>query len=703
MKKTILTILLIFCFTLQSFAGISVDIDVDDDGDVDIKVESSYEKEPIAIEIYDKDRKYYINQDITDKEGNFKFDFKAKEDEEYKGKINIKGKKEKFSFSTQEEEEVVYVYVKGYEGRILSKTEVEFKKNDTVLDVLKRVLNHKDIQYKIEDEYVKSIDGQSEFDKGAKSGWMFSVNGEFPKISAGSVEVKEGDYIRWLYTMDLGIDIGADSEELEDIEDEIKKAWKAVKDSKTSENKILKSLNNVIGILDDNFSKIKNEDDAEDLIDYIIKITKIIEKAKERIESKVNKKETVEILSELLKFLVKAVDEIDKEQVESEAMYIASRTVAIALEIIGEIQDAKEIDGISNDIIESVVKINNKLSKENTITIDMINECKDEIQIYLPKGILQNIFKKGIDKLEVKTEIASFNIEPDTFNEKMKDKEIILKIRRRKYTIDKPENSIEAMFEAIVGGEEIKVLSSPMKISFHYNGDIGDNKDITIYLLKDDGGIEAVSGEWNIDKQRISFKTSHLCKYFVRLSKNKFTDLNGYSWAKDAVEIMVCKGIVNGRTDTKFDPHENITRAEFAALITRMLGYKSESDDYIPFEDVDEGSWYYKAVAVAYKNGLINGRSERTFDPKGNITRQEMTKIIAKVLQKESVDLAEDKKINFFKDIKDIAPWAQASVELAARKGIVTGNEEGRFAPTEKANRVQAVVMLYRLYLLLWK
>ena len=55
--------------------------------------------------------------------------------------------------------------------------------------------------------YVEGIGGLYELDGGASSGWMFSVNGEFPGKSAGDVSVVDGDEILWVYTLDLGKDV----------------------------------------------------------------------------------------------------------------------------------------------------------------------------------------------------------------------------------------------------------------------------------------------------------------------------------------------------------------------------------------------------------------------------------------------------------------------------------------------------------------
>ncbi|SFB55738.1 protein of unknown function [Cohnella sp. OV330] len=97
-------------------------------------------------------------------------------------------------------------------GTILSPAAVELKSGDSVLDVLKRATRSRKMQMEYQGSgaavYVEGIDNLYEFDKGAKSGWLFRVNGDFPGKSAGAYKLKAGDVVEWLYTLDMGKDVG---------------------------------------------------------------------------------------------------------------------------------------------------------------------------------------------------------------------------------------------------------------------------------------------------------------------------------------------------------------------------------------------------------------------------------------------------------------------------------------------------------------
>ncbi|MRN51502.1 DUF4430 domain-containing protein [Paenibacillus monticola] len=98
-------------------------------------------------------------------------------------------------------------------GIIMSATSVNVEEGDTVLDLLKAITRANKMQMEFSGakgfSYIEGIDNLYEFDHGAESGWMYRVNGEFPSKSAGAYTVKPGDIIDWLYTLDMGKDIGA--------------------------------------------------------------------------------------------------------------------------------------------------------------------------------------------------------------------------------------------------------------------------------------------------------------------------------------------------------------------------------------------------------------------------------------------------------------------------------------------------------------
>ena len=103
------------------------------------------------------------------------------------------------------------------DGTILAATKVTVKKGTTVYDVLNRVCRNKGIQVESSytptygSYYVEGINYLYEFDGGNLSGWMYKVNGSFPNYGSSEYTLKNGDKIVWVYTCDLGKDVGDNS------------------------------------------------------------------------------------------------------------------------------------------------------------------------------------------------------------------------------------------------------------------------------------------------------------------------------------------------------------------------------------------------------------------------------------------------------------------------------------------------------------
>lgn len=98
-------------------------------------------------------------------------------------------------------------------GKIASGKSVKVKKGSSVYDVLKKFCRANDIQLEasftagLDTYYVEGINHLYEFDGGEGSGWVYFVNGRSPNYGASDVEVKDGDKISWMYTLDYGNDV----------------------------------------------------------------------------------------------------------------------------------------------------------------------------------------------------------------------------------------------------------------------------------------------------------------------------------------------------------------------------------------------------------------------------------------------------------------------------------------------------------------
>ena len=103
------------------------------------------------------------------------------------------------------------------DGWILKPMTVTFAENESVYNVLQRTLKEQGIHMEFvytpayHSAYIEGINNLYEFDVGDLSGWMYSVNGWFPIYGCSRYKLHDGDVVEWVYTCDLGKDVGGDS------------------------------------------------------------------------------------------------------------------------------------------------------------------------------------------------------------------------------------------------------------------------------------------------------------------------------------------------------------------------------------------------------------------------------------------------------------------------------------------------------------
>lgn len=110
-----------------------------------------------------------------------------------------------------------------------------------------------------------------------------------------------------------------------------------------------------------------------------------------------------------------------------------------------------------------------------------------------------------------------------------------------------------------------------------------------------------------------------------------FVDVPEDAWYAQAVNTLASLGIINGKAAGNFDPNAPITRAQFVAIISR---FAKASGDSVNFTDVTSDAWYYNYLCTAVNYGWINGKADGSFAPNANITRAEVATIVNRMLNR---------------------------------------------------------------------
>lgn len=169
-----------------------------------------------------------------------------------------------------------------------------------------------------------------------------------------------------------------------------------------------------------------------------------------------------------------------------------------------------------------------------------------------------------------------------------------------------------------------------------------------------------------------------------------YTDV-GERWFAGAVAFVTEKKLMDGLTETTFGPDENMTRQMLAVALYRLAGSPEVTAEN-PFTDVAADAAYKDAVVWAYSVGVVNGVTETTFNPDGNIQRQAIAAMLARYL---GVD-AEEGDVSAFTDADAIQDYAKAAMSWAAKNELLKGDTKGAVDPRGNATRAQVATILER-------
>ncbi len=239
--------------------------------------------------------------------------------------------------------------------------------------------------------------------------------------------------------------------------------------------------------------------------------------------------------------------------------------------------------------------------------------------------------------------------------------------------------------------------NAPVTVALPYQptADELQNPDsIVIWYLDNEGNATAVpNGRYDAKTGTVVFSTTHFSTYAVAVVEKTFDDISALSWAKAAIEAMAARDVVQGISETAFNPGADIKRADFLLLLVRALGLQSEGGS--AFTDVAATAYYYDAVRIAKGLGIAKGIGDGSFNPLSPITRQEMMVLTTRALAAAGQSVEASGSLSGFADASDVADYAADSVAKLAAAGILKGMD-GHIEPDGLVTRAQAAVILYR-------
>ena len=185
--------------------------------------------------------------------------------------------------------------------------------------------------------------------------------------------------------------------------------------------------------------------------------------------------------------------------------------------------------------------------------------------------------------------------------------------------------------------------------------------------------------------------------------QNPFTDVNNKTdWFAGAVEAVYQGGVMNGMTETTFEPATAVSRAMVAAILYRLADSPAVSDDMsCPFTDVQKGDWYYDEIVWAYNEGILKGVSETLAAPNAAATREQVAVLFYRYEVNSEVEPtgAELEAIlSVYPDADQIAPWAKTGVAFCTYFDLMQGDDDG-FRPQNNMTRAELAQVIVNFVL----
>ena len=174
-----------------------------------------------------------------------------------------------------------------------------------------------------------------------------------------------------------------------------------------------------------------------------------------------------------------------------------------------------------------------------------------------------------------------------------------------------------------------------------------------------------------------------------------FLDVNEGDWFYDAVAYAYENGLMDGVGGNRFAPNSATTRAQLVTILYRLEGQPAVSGD-LPFTDVEAGTWYTNAVVWAAQNGIVNGVGDDTFAPGNDLTREQLVTILYRYAESKGYDVSASADLAGYPDGEEIQAYAREAMAWAVAENIIQGMEDDTLKPAGNASRAQIATILMR-------
>ncbi len=558
---------------------------------------------------------------------------------------------------------------------MLSKKSFDFSDDMTALGLLKKA--GLSVNTDSNGTYVTSIGGLAQFDHGSESGWMYRVNGTFGSVSAASYSLKANDFVEFLYTRDLGKDIGGYVEEKKDTTSSLSE-----EDKETLENVLAKVVQNIktkmtlsdfeyllLGLYDGSFLKeadfVARVKEANGSYSKATDLERTILAVRAAGLNPANV-EGINLLESLVNF-----SDIEKQGANG-AIFALLAYDATGLKL-------PKTDALSRTVLKEKILSYQKtdggfaLSKIGDSDVDITAMALTALAPYQKESAVKSAVAKAVSYLEKQQQTDGGFLS---------------------YSVASSESTSQVIIAlASLGIDPADTRFVKNKTTLLTN----------LYSFKkSDGTFAHIKGKESDEMATYQAGLALLAyQRFLDKGKNLF-DMSGKtlvsyndlskvsSWATDSVKACKQAFLMSGDANNNFNPTDTLKRSETAKIMVELLKLP-KTETKIAFSDVSDAAWYRPYVDTAADAGIVNGIGNYKFDPNGEITRQDFAVMIVRAVGIEKTDTTMPS------DISIVAPYAQDAVQAIYSSGLMVGSS-GKFDPYGKLSREMAATILMRIY-----
>ncbi|WP_158560834.1 lamin tail domain-containing protein [Paenibacillus contaminans] len=244
------------------------------------------------------------------------------------------------------------------------------------------------------------------------------------------------------------------------------------------------------------------------------------------------------------------------------------------------------------------------------------------------------------------------------------------------------------------GSESIAKFSRKLTVEIELSEEILNriNPDLAGVYFVNGGKVEYAGGK--IEGKKALFQTDHFSTFAVMEYEKQFADMAGH-WAEHYVRMLAAKHIAQGTSERTYAPDATVTRAQFATLMVRALGFVQPPAFEAAFEDVEEGSYYAGYVSEAVRLGIVE--KDTAFRPESSVTREEAVVMMMRAYAQLVGHPANKVRDADFADWGSLSEWAQDAVGQAKALGILEGRGGGVFAPKATLTRAESAKLILEL------